>query len=222
MAEVKLHGFWYSPFTLRVVWTLKLKGIAYENIEEDRFNKSPQLLEYNPVYKKTPVLVHGGKPLPESMIIVEYIDETWPHNPLLPSDPYDRAQARFWAKYADDTVSAARALFRRRGEEREKAIEKLWEHLTVVEEHCFVEGKKLFGGDTINIVDIAFGALAEYVVNVEDITDVKVLEAEKFPHFLSWFNNFKNVPVIRENLPDREKVIAASKSIIQKEKVLAS
>jgi glutathione S-transferase len=105
MAEVKLHGFWYSPFTLRVVLTLKLKGIPYENIEEDRFNKSPQLLEYNPVHKKTPVLVHDGKPLCESMIIVEYIDEIWPQYPLLPIDPYERAQARFWVKYADDIVS---------------------------------------------------------------------------------------------------------------------
>ncbi|XP_045830900.1 probable glutathione S-transferase [Trifolium pratense] len=114
MAEVKLHGFWYSPFTLRVVLTLKLKGILYENIEEDRFNKSPQLLEYNPVHKKTPVLVHDGKPLCESMIIVEYIDEIWPQYPLLPIDPYERAQARFWVKYADDIkrVSEPKQSFR--------------------------------------------------------------------------------------------------------------
>ena len=105
MAEVKLHGFWYSPFTLRVVWTLNLKGIPYENIEEDRFNKSPQLLHYNPVRKNTPVLVHDGKPICESMIIVEYIDEIWPHNSLLPTDPYDKAQARFWVKYVDGMVN---------------------------------------------------------------------------------------------------------------------
>lgn len=104
MAEVKLHGFWYSPFTFRIVWALNLKGISYEHIEEDRFNKSPQLLQYNPVYKKIPVLVHDGKPICESMLIVEYIDEIWPHNSLLPVDPYDRAQARFWVKYVDELV----------------------------------------------------------------------------------------------------------------------
>lgn len=104
MAEVKLHGFWYSPYTLRVVWTLKLKDIPYQNIEEDRYNKSLQLLEYNPVYRKTPVLVHNGKPLCESMLIVEYIDEIWSHNSLLPADPYERALARFWVKYADDDM----------------------------------------------------------------------------------------------------------------------
>jgi glutathione S-transferase len=50
------------------------------------------------------VLVHDGKPICESMIIVEYIDEIWPQNSLLPADPYDRAQARFWVKYVDEMV----------------------------------------------------------------------------------------------------------------------
>ncbi|MQK21443.1 glutathione S-transferase, partial [Escherichia coli] len=217
-AEVKLHGFWYSPFTLRVVWTLKLKGIQYENIEEDRFNKTPQLLQYNPVHKKTPVLVHAGKPICESMIIVEYIDEIWTQNPLLPADPYGRAQARFWVRYADDMVSTLPPLMHSGGdhEKLEKAIEKIWEHLKVVEEHCFGYEKKFFGGDTINIVDIAFGSIAKVLVTVEDIIQVKVLAAEKFPRLHSWFNNFKDVPIISENLPDHETMVACMKAFIHK------
>ncbi|XP_004505976.1 probable glutathione S-transferase [Cicer arietinum] len=217
MAQVKLHGFWYSPFTLRVVLTLKLKGIPYENIEEDRFNKSPQLLEYNPVHKKTPVLVHDGKPLCESMIIVEYIDEKWPQYPLLPVDPYERAQARFWVKYADEMIPAVGALFSSSGvEERENSINKIWEHLKVVEQHCFGYEKNIFGGNTINIVDIAFGSAIKFLITIEDIIEVKILDAEKFPHLHSWFNNFKDAPVINENLPDHQKVVAFIKSLLQK------
>ncbi|MED6156980.1 hypothetical protein PIB30_019280 [Stylosanthes scabra] len=218
MADLKLHGFWYSPFTMRVVWTLKLKGISYENIEEDRYNKSPQLLEYNPVHKKTPVLVHGGKPICESMVIVEYIDELWPQNPLLPHDSYERAQARFWVAYAEQMVPVIPALiFSTNAEEKGKALEKLWEHLKVLEDHCLADKRKFFGGDKLNIVDIAFGSLVTLFITIGDVKQEEILVAEKFPLLHVWFDNFKNAPVIKENFPDREKMLATIKAIMEKD-----
>ncbi|XP_034217515.1 glutathione S-transferase U9-like [Prunus dulcis] len=91
--KLTLHGLWISPYSKRVELALKTKGIPFEFVEEDLMNKSPLLLKYNPVHKKVPVLVHNGKPIVESLIILEYIDETWKTGPrLLPEDPYKRAR----------------------------------------------------------------------------------------------------------------------------------
>ncbi|KAJ3678192.1 hypothetical protein LUZ60_001995 [Juncus effusus] len=105
---VTLLDFWVSPFGQRARIAMAEKGIEFEYKEENLAQKSELLLKMNPVHKKIPVLVHDGKPVCESLIIVQYIEEAWPEKtPLLPSDPYQRAQARFWADFVDKKCTIA-------------------------------------------------------------------------------------------------------------------
>lgn len=103
--QVTLHGAWASLYAYRVIWALKLKGIKYNYIEEDLSNKSAALLEHNRVHKKVPVLVQNGKAVAESTVILNYIEEAWPHHtPLLPKDPHARATAYFWIDFGQQKV----------------------------------------------------------------------------------------------------------------------
>ena len=104
--KVVLLDFWPSSYGMRVRIALAEKGIQYEAKEENLSNKSSLLLEMNPIHKTVLVFIHDGKPICESLNIVDYIDQVWTHNsPLLPSNPYQRSQARFWADYIDKKVS---------------------------------------------------------------------------------------------------------------------
>nr|ANO39942.1 glutathione S-transferase U19 [Populus euphratica] len=212
MTDVKLHGFWASPFSCRVIWALKLKGVEFEYIEEDLANKSELLLKYNPVYKQIPVLVHGGKPMAESLVILEYIEETWPENPLLPTDPYERAMARFWIQYGATKSAGFGALFRASGEELEKAVKEVVEVLRVLEEQGLGD-KKFFGGDSINLVDISYGLFAYWLPDIEEAAGVKLLEPSTLPRLHAWAQNFIEVPLIKENIPDNDKLLLHMKGV---------
>ncbi|XVF06751.1 hypothetical protein REPUB_Repub06bG0077500 [Reevesia pubescens] len=199
--DVKLLGTRQSMFTQRIVWALKLKGIEYEFIEEDLVNKSSLLLALNPVHKKVPVLVHGEKPIIESKIILEYIDETWKEKPLLPQHPQERAYVRFWAAFIDDKLmEASKKAFASTRDDQMKAIESTVEALQLLEKE--LHGKQYFGGDEeIGFVDIVAGWVAYWFQFIEEAGGFKVMDSTRFPGLDLWTKNFLQVPTIAQNLP---------------------
>uniref|UniRef100_A0A7N0TE96 Glutathione S-transferase n=1 Tax=Kalanchoe fedtschenkoi TaxID=63787 RepID=A0A7N0TE96_KALFE len=141
-------------FGMRVRIALREKGIEFEYREEDLRNKSELLLKMNPVHKKIPVLIHNGRPVCESSIIVQYIDEVWNDKvPLLPTDPYQRAQARFWVDFIDKKLyDAGRKVWAGKGEEQEAGKKDFIESIKVLEAE--LGDKKFFGGERIGFVDV--------------------------------------------------------------------
>ncbi|KAK4598494.1 hypothetical protein RGQ29_015808 [Quercus rubra] len=210
--EVVLFGTWASAFCKRVELALKIKGIPYEYVEEDLTNKSESLLHYNPVHKKVPVLVHNDKPISESLVILEYIDECWDNTPkLLPEDPYQRAKVRFWVNYFDhQIVPSFYIIFGSKDKEREKAIEDSSQLLKAFEEGVekdFPGQSPLFNGEILGYLDIVIGSLACNYQAVDEAIGV-VLISEKNQKFLSWVNALENYPLLEETLPPHDKLVA--------------
>ncbi|XP_050244345.1 probable glutathione S-transferase [Quercus robur] len=205
--EVVLFGTRGSPYTCRIEIALKLKGVQYKYIDEDLANKSPSLLKYNPVHKKVPVLVHNGKPVLESLVILEYIDETWQGYPILPEDPYERATARFWAKFIDEKCFPA--IFKScwgEEREREKAVEEVSVVLKILEDE--LKEKKFFGGENVGLVDIVAVVIGFSLGVYEEAARVELLNKEKLPRLCNWIDDFLSNSFIKESLPPRDKLIA--------------
>ncbi|MDC3740617.1 glutathione S-transferase N-terminal domain-containing protein [Pseudomonas syringae pv. syringae] len=80
-------------YSHRVRIVLAEKGVSAEIIEVVAGRHPPQLIEVNP-YGSVPTLVDRDLALYESTVVMEYLDERYPHPPLLPVYPVARANSR--------------------------------------------------------------------------------------------------------------------------------
>ena len=97
---LKLYGYFRSSAAFRVRIALNLKKLDYETaaIHLRRNDQTtPDYLAVNP-QGLVPTLDDGGRTLIQSLAIIEYLDETYPDPPLLPSPPADRARVRALAE----------------------------------------------------------------------------------------------------------------------------
>lgn len=98
-----------SVCSVKVRIALEEKGLAFEGeiLDLQRGDQHrPGYAKLNP-NEVVPTLVHDGKVLIESTLIIEYLDEAFPTPPLMPRDPVLRHQARLFMKKIDDYLHAA-------------------------------------------------------------------------------------------------------------------
>ncbi len=114
------------PYCARVRIALAEKNLAYEPVAIDLNDRPQWLLELNPPAGRVPVLDDDGLELPESEVILAYLEERNPEPPLLPADPVERARARLLGHRFDQFLGGDYYAFRR-GEENDLqgALERL-------------------------------------------------------------------------------------------------
>lgn len=87
---------------------LEEKKIPYQYIEVNPYHKEESLLKLNP-RGLVPTLQYDNKPLYESTVICEFLEEAYPdHGPkLLPEDVYERARTRIWTDFVTSRIIPA-------------------------------------------------------------------------------------------------------------------
>ena len=95
---IRLYSYWRSSACYRVRIALNLKGLPYETLpvhllRDGGEQHTAQFKDVNP-QELIPVLRHGDRILRQSVAIIEYLDETFANNPLLPAIARDRQRVR--------------------------------------------------------------------------------------------------------------------------------
>ena len=98
-----------SVCAIKVRLVLKEKGLPWDGKmldlrRGDQFDQEYRKLNPSAV---VPTLVHDGRVVVESTVIIEYLDEAFPSPPLMSAEPYQRATARLWMKKIDDYLHGA-------------------------------------------------------------------------------------------------------------------
>ena len=188
-----LHGAALSPFVRKTRAALAEKGIAYELDPVLPFGQSDEYMAMSPLGKIPCYTTPEGQNIPDSSVIIAYLERVHPENPLYPSDNGDYARALFGEEYADSAVVAACGtvffqrivgpLFLNAPTDEEVVNNALTLEIPKVLDWLDkqVAGKKFFVGDTLTVADLA---ICSPFVNLEHAQGT--WDRNKYKNFASY------------------------------------
>lgn len=196
----KLHGANLSPFVRKVRVALAEKGIEYESVPVVPFGQTPEFMKLSPL-GKIPVYQEDDFSVPDSSVIIDYLERTHPKPALYPSDPKLRARALYLEEYADtrlvETLSVPFfqryvqvKLFQKQADEAaiREALEVKLPPILDFLEATLGDGDYAVGGQ-FSIADIA---LTSPFVNLA-LAGEKI-DAKRWPHFAAYLQKIHARP----------------------------
>jgi glutathione S-transferase len=172
------------PYCARVRIVLAEKGVEVDVVEVDLSDRPAWIYEKNPTGRVPVVEEDEGRPLPESAVIMEFLEERYPDPPLLPSDPAGRGAVRLRIFRDHDLTDPYYAV--RRGEDG--AAEQLDAALSRFD--SLLGEQAYLGGADYGLADIA---LVPWFLRVRDMLDV---DLDGFPAVADWLARLQERPAI--------------------------
>ncbi|CAN6165486.1 unnamed protein product [Urochloa humidicola] len=205
-----------SPFVMRVRVALNLKSLRYAYQLEDLAAKSDLLLASNPVHKMVPVLIHAGRPVCESAVILHYLDDAFPATPgLLPAtaaDAYGRATHRLWAARVDATLHPTWMRVVRAAAADERAAAAAEPAAVLLDQLEGLLGERrerpFFGGNAIGYLDVVLGSFLSWIEALRALAGVALLDATRTPRLAAWAERFAGSEAVRPVTPEVGWVVA--------------
>jgi glutathione S-transferase len=171
------------PYCARARIVLAEKEVEFETVEIDLSDRPPWIYEKNAT-GRVPVLEEDGRPLPESVVIMEFLEERYPEPPLLPPDPADRAFVRLLV-FRDKELTDPYYAFRR-GEQG--AAERLGAALGALD--AALAERAFLGGPEYGLADIAY---VPWILRARDMLGV---DLGPYPSLSAWLARLEERPAI--------------------------
>lgn len=195
--QLKLVSYRLCPYVQRARIVLLEKHIEHMVEYIDLDAPPPWFYDISPL-EKVPVLLVDGRPLFESMVICEYLDEITPGS-LYPAEAFERAQQRAWIEFGNAILDQHYALVGA-GEERDykRARATLVERLEVLDE-VLGEGP-YFAGETFMMADAVYAPIFRYLSHLEAEFSLGLYAGlEKLPR---WVDALLARPSVRAAVPE--------------------
>jgi len=180
---LKLCGFHISNYHNKIRLALLEKGVPFEE-DACKPSQADEFIARSPMGKVPFLELDGGRRLTESEVIGEYLEEAYPHKPLLPKDPFERAKVRELIKVMELHVElVARRLYGQvffksgsLSEEAKRSIEKdlakgIRALKTLVKFDPYIAGKELTMADCAAFVHLPLVSLATKLAYGRDLLD---------------------------------------------------
>jgi len=181
---ITLYDAARCPYCARVRIVLAEKGVEVETVEIDLQNR-PEWLYGKNVTGRVPVVEEDdGPPLPESVVIMEFLEDRYPEPPLLPRDPVDRAFVRLLVFRDHDFTDPYYAF--RRGEDG--ADERFLS--AIAQLNVALSERPYLGGAEYGLADIAY---VPWVLRARDMLGVEI---GPFPALRDWLARLEERPAI--------------------------
>lgn len=172
-----------DPWSHRTRIVLAEKGISIDivSVEPGRFPED--LLDLNP-YHSVPTLVDRDLVLYDSRVIIEYLDERFPHPPLMPVDPVSRAQFRVALyRIEHDWYGIARQIDQEPDKKQTVKLKKVLRD-TILQSAELFKVKPYFLSDEFSLVDATIAPILWRLPHYEIELPPQAQAMEKYAHLL--------------------------------------
>ncbi|ESO91070.1 hypothetical protein LOTGIDRAFT_191561 [Lottia gigantea] len=200
---LRVYSMRFCPFAQRTRLVLQHKKIPHETVNVDLKKKPEWFLERNP-FGLVPTLEQGDKIVYESNICNVYLDEAYPGEKLISTDPYQKARDQILI----DTfgkVTAAHFKLLRNIDGPDEFVKELKRY-----EEALKQRGNYFGGNKPNMVDFTVWPWFERFQLLE-MVDFK-LDAANFPLILAYINRMYELPAVKATMFDKESHLTFVKS----------